>query len=200
MTRVIAKELECPARPLFVPRDEILSWAWLPFGSHSDVPWERLSNVIESSDPSVHVCFGSMGLGIEGFRCTHRQALRTQELAAMAIPAPRFTEYSHVAPIALMSANIQDLRAWVQSVLGPLAADDENCARLRETVQIFLDTGCSYTATASAQILHKNTVQYRIRKVEETLGHRVQQGHTDLEVALLAVQYLGSTLLRTSPA
>jgi DNA-binding PucR family transcriptional regulator len=200
MTRVIAKELECPAGPLFVPRDEILSWAWLPFGSHSDVPWERLSNVIESSDPSVHTSFGRVEIGIEGFRCTHRQALRTQEIAAVASPAPRFTEYSSVAPIALMSSNIQDMRAWVWSVLGPLAVDDENCARLRETVQIFLQNGCSYTATAGIQILHKNTVQYRIRKAEEILGHPVQQRHTDLEVALLAVQYLGSTLLRTSPA
>jgi DNA-binding PucR family transcriptional regulator len=83
--------------------------------------------------------------------------------------------------------------------LGPLAVDDENSARLRETAQIFLDTGSSYTATASAQILHKNTVQYRIRKAEEIMGRPVQKGHTDLEVALRAVHYLGSTLLRTSP-
>ncbi|MET7855335.1 helix-turn-helix domain-containing protein, partial [Streptomyces avermitilis] len=62
------------------------------------------------------------------------------------------------------------------------------------------DTGCSYTATASAQILHKNTVQYRIRKAEEIMGHPVQKGRADLEVALRAVEYLGSTLLRTRPA
>ena len=82
--------------------------------------------------------------------------------------------------------------------LRPLAVDDENCARLRETARIFLDTGCSYTATASAQILHKNTVQYRIRKAEEIMGHPVQKGHTDLEVALGALPYPGSTPLRTT--
>ncbi|MDX2701303.1 helix-turn-helix domain-containing protein [Streptomyces sp. PA03-6a] len=200
MAHVIAKEFQCPARPLFVPRDEILSWVWLPFGSRVDVPWDRLSNIAERGDHSVHAGFGGMGFGIDGFRSTHRQALHSQELASMADPAPRFTEYSQVAPVALMAGNIQDLRTWVQGVLGPLATDNESCARLRETVQIFLNNGCSYTATAGAQILHKNTVQYRIRKVEETLGHPVQLGHTDLEVALLAVQYLGSTLLRPSPA
>ncbi|MBT2235668.1 CdaR family transcriptional regulator [Nonomuraea sp. NEAU-A123] len=199
ITNEIARKLGCPARPLFVPRDAVLSWVWLPFGSHSDVSWEQLSDVVERSDPSVHVCAGGVGYGIEGFRSTHRQALRTQELAAVASAAPQFTDFSTVAPIALMATNVDDMRAWVWSILGPLAIDDESSARLRETAQIFLDTGCSYTATASAQILHKNTVQYRIRKAEEIIGHPVQQGHADLEVALRAVQYLGSTLLRSTP-
>lgn len=196
ITNEIARKLACPARPLFVPRDAVLCWVWLPFGSHGDVSWEQLSDVVERSDPSVRVCAGGVGYGIDGFRSTHRQALRTQELAEAANPAPQFTDFSTVAPIALMATNVDDMRAWVWGVLGPLAVDDENSARLRETAQIFLDNGCSYTATASAQILHKNTVQYRIRKAEEIMGHPVQQGHTDLEVALRAVQYLGSTLLR----
>ncbi|SNT31012.1 DNA-binding transcriptional regulator, PucR family [Streptosporangium subroseum] len=199
ITNEIARKLDCPARPLFVPRDTVLSWAWLPLGSHRDVSWKELSDVVERSDPSVHVCAGCVGYGIKGFRSTHRQALRAQDLAAAASSAPQFTGFSAVAPIALMATNVDDMRAWVWGVLGPLAVDDESGARLRETAQIFLDTGCSYTATASAQILHKNTVQYRIRKAEEIMGHPVQQGRADLEVALRAVQYLGSTLLR-SPA
>ncbi|MFE9862637.1 PucR family transcriptional regulator [Streptomyces sp. NPDC005506] len=199
ITDEIAQELGCSARPLFVPRDAIASWAWLPLGSHDDVSWKEVSNAVEHSDPSVRMCAGGVGYGLEGFRSTHRQALCTQELAEAANPAPQFTDFPTVAPIALMATNIDSMRAWVWDVLGPLAVDDEHSARLRETVQIFLGTGCSYTATAGAQILHKNTVQYRIRKAEEILGHPVQKGHTDLEVALLAVKYLGSTLLRTGP-
>lgn len=199
ITCEIARKLDCPARPLFVPRDAVLAWAWLPIGSRDDVSWQEVSNVVERSEPSVHVCAGGIGYGIEGFRSTHRQALRTQELAAAANPARQFTDFSTVAPIALMATNIDDMRAWVWGVLGPLAVDDENSARLRETAHIFLDSGCSYTATAGTQILHKNTVQYRIRKAEEIMGRPVQKGHTDLEVALRAVQYLGSTLLRTDP-
>ncbi|MFD8719252.1 PucR family transcriptional regulator [Streptomyces sp. NPDC059629] len=196
----LAHRISCSARPLFVPRDAILSWIWLPLGSHTDAPLEQLSNALENSDSSVHVCAGDVGYGIEGFRSSHRQALRTQELAAAADPIPRFTDFSTVAPIALMATDIDDMRSWVWSALGPLAVDDENSARLRETALIFLDHGCSYTATASAQILHKNTVQYRIRKAEEIMGRPVQAGHTDLEIALRAVRYLGSTLLRTEPA
>ncbi|MEW1660790.1 helix-turn-helix domain-containing protein [Streptomyces sp. NPDC093707] len=200
ITDEIAHGLACSARPLFVPRDAVLAWAWLPLGSHGGVSFERLSQVLERSDPAIYVCAGEAGCGVEGFRSTHRQAVRTQELASAADPMPRFTDFSAVAPIALMAANIDDMRAWVWSTLGPLAIDDENSTRLRETALLFLDNGCSYTATASAQILHKNTVQYRIRKAEEIMGHPVQPGHTDLEIALRAVRYLGSTLLRTPPS
>ncbi|MEV7320720.1 helix-turn-helix domain-containing protein [Streptomyces sp. NPDC093970] len=192
----VARRLGCAAGPLFVPRDAGAAWAWLPLGSRSRVPWDEVADTVEGGDPSLLLCAGSVGYGVEGFRATHRQALRAQELAAVADPVPRFTEFSTVAPIALMAANIDDIRAWVWGILGPLAVDDENSARLRETASIFLDSGCSYTATAAAQILHKNTVQYRIRKAEEIIGHPVQEEHTDLEIALRAVRYLGSTLLR----
>lgn len=200
LTHEIAKELDCPARPLFVPRDEGLAWAWLPFGSHrSEVSWERLSRVVESGEPSARVCAGSVLRGIEGFRSTNREALRAQELATAASAAGhRFTAYSQVAPVALMCKNLPDLRTWVGRVLGPLAADDEQCAQLRDTLHDFLTTGCNYTATASNEILHKNTVHYRIRKAEKIMGHSVQAGHTDLEVALLAVKYLGTTVMQPS--
>ncbi|MEU9150181.1 helix-turn-helix domain-containing protein [Streptomyces sp. NPDC048417] len=196
LTHEIAEELDCPARPLFVPRDEGLAWAWLPFGSHSEVSWERLAGVVESGAFSVQVCAGSVQRGIEGFRSTNREALRAQELATAASPGRRFTAYSQVAPVALMCKNLPDLRTWVGGILGPLAVDDEQCARLRETLHDFLAAGCNYTATASREILHKNTVHYRIRKAEKIMGHSVQAGHTDLEVALLAVNYLGSTVMQ----
>ncbi|MFD9513910.1 PucR family transcriptional regulator [Streptomyces mirabilis] len=198
LTHEIAKELGCPARPLFIPRDEGLAWAWLPFGSHSEVSWERLSSVVESGEPSTQVCAGSVQRGIEGFRSTNGEALRAQELATAASPGHRFTAYSQVAPVALMCKNLPDLRTWVGRVLGPLAVDDEQCARLRKTLHDFLTTGCNYTATASNEILHKNTVHYRIRKAEKIMGHSVEAGHTDLAVALLAVKYLGSTVMQPS--
>ncbi|MFF3585502.1 PucR family transcriptional regulator [Streptomyces mirabilis] len=198
ITAKIAKELGCNARPLFVPRDEVSSWAWLPLGSRRDVSWERVSNVIESGDPSLRACAGGVESGIDGFRCTHQQALRTQEFATVASSGGRFTAFCDVAPIALMSSNIADTRAWVLRVLGSLAVDDENSARLRQTLRVFLTTG-SYTATANIEGLHKNTVQYRIRKAEETMGLTVQERHSDLEVALLAAQYLGSSVLLPPP-
>jgi hypothetical protein len=200
LTSRIAEKVNCCTEPLFAAREETLAWAWLPFRSPRGLSWDLLASAVEDGDPTARAAVGDVAPGVEGFRRTHRQAVRAQELAMAAGPGTRVTFYARVAPIALMCANIEDTRAWVWSVLGALAVDDEYCARLRETLQTFLATGCSYTATASQQILHKNTVQYRIRRAEETLGRPLQERRRDLELALLAVQYLGSSFLRTSPS
>jgi DNA-binding PucR family transcriptional regulator len=56
---------------------------------------------------------------------------------------------------------------------------------------VFLRAG-TYTATAEKLVLHKNSVQYRIRKAVEALDGR----RADLELALRARQYLGQAVLR----
>ena len=88
------------------------------------------------------------------------------------------------------------LRAWVLTTLGQLATDDEHHARLRETLLVFLDTGGSYKATAERLMLHKNSVQYRIRRAEESLGRPVADHRHDVELALQASRWLGSSVLQ----
>ena len=82
------------------------------------------------------------------------------------------------------------------STLGSLAADDEHHARLRDTLLVFLQNGGSYKATAEQLILHKNTVQYRVRKAEESLGRPVGDNRQDVELALRASRWLGSSVLQ----
>ena len=86
------------------------------------------------------------------------------------------------------------------STLGSLAADDEHHARLRDTLLVFLQNGGSYKATAEQLILHKNTVQYRVRKAEESLGRPVGDHCDDVELALRASHWLGSYVLRPAAA
>ena len=45
-------------------------------------------------------------------------------------------------------------------------------------------------------MLHKNTVQYRVRKAEETLRRPVAQDRLHIELALLASHWLGEAVLR----
>jgi DNA-binding PucR family transcriptional regulator len=88
----------------------------------------------------------------------------------------------------------------VLSTLAGLAADDEPHARLRDTLLVFLQAGGSYKATAEQLMLHKNTVQYRIRKAQESLGRPVGDNRHDVELALRASQWLGSSVLQRAAA
>jgi DNA-binding PucR family transcriptional regulator len=95
-----------------------------------------------------------------------------------------------------MSGSIELLQAWVIETLGALADDDEHNARLRDTLRIFLQENGSYKTTAERLILHKNTVQYRVRKAEETLRRPIGPNRLQIELALLATHKLGHAVLR----
>ena len=190
----VAGKAGCSGDPIFLPRDVSTAWAWLPLGIRDTFDAAGESTV--GVDGDIHVAFGDAAKGITGFRVTHRQAVAAQAVALAAGSPPRAVAFSEVAPVAMMLGSADLLRAWVLSTLAGLAADDEHHARLRETLLIFLQSGGSYKTTAERLMLHKNTVQYRIRKAEESLGRPVSESRQDVELALQASHWLGSSVLQ----
>jgi hypothetical protein len=184
--------------PVFQPRDESSAWAWLPLGIRDRFDAAAASTA--DLDGDLHVAFGDAVRGVAGFRLTHQQAIAAQAVALAGGAPPRVLTYHEVAPVAMMLSSADLLRPWVLSTLGGLAADDEHHARLRDTLLVFLDTGGSYKTTAERLVLHKNTVQYRIRKAEESLGRPVAGNRHDVELALQAGHWLGSSVLQPSAA
>jgi DNA-binding PucR family transcriptional regulator len=190
----VAAQAACGGEPVFLPRDESSAWAWLPLGIRDTFDAAAASTA--DADGDIHFAFGDAAKGAAGFRLTHRQALAAQAVALAAGSAPpRAVAFSEVAPVAMMLGSTDLLRAWVRSTLGGLATDDEHHARLRDTLLVFLQTGGSYKTTAERLVLHKNTVQYRIRKAEESIGRPVGENRHNVELALQATHWLGSAVL-----
>ncbi len=65
------------------------------------------------------------------------------------------------------------------------------------TLRVFLQENGSYKSAAERLVLHKNTVQYRVRKAEESMRRPVVQDRLRIELALLATQWLGTAVLRS---
>ncbi len=125
-------------------------------------------------DADIHFAIGDAARGITGFRITYQQAIATQAVAlASGLPAPQALSFAEVAPVAMMLGSGELLRIWVLSTLAGLAVDDEHHARLRGTLLVFLQADGSCKTTADQLTPHKGTVQYRIRKAEESLGRPV---------------------------
>ena len=180
---------------MFLPRDESSAWAWLPLGTRDT--FDSAAAATDGLDADIHFAFGGAARGTTGFRITHQQAIAAQAVAlASGSPAPRAITFSQVAPVAMMLTSKELLRPWVLATLAGLATDDEHHARLRETLLAFLRSGGSYKTTAERLTLHKNTVQYRVRKAEESLGRPVGDNRHDVELALEASHWLGSYVLR----
>ncbi|MEV6233925.1 PucR family transcriptional regulator [Saccharopolyspora shandongensis] len=86
---------------------------------------------------------------------------------------PHTFRYGDATPL-LGVAGIDDANALVLRVLGPLIDYERlHQSELLHTLEAFLDNQRSWRKTADALHVHRQTVLYRIRKVEEITGHNV---------------------------
>ena len=83
------------------------------------------------------------------------------------------------------------------SVLGDLAADNDNDARLRRTLRVFLGCGSSYKLAAEELGSHFNTVKYRVGRAVARRGREIGADRLDVELALLVCHWSGRPVLRT---
>jgi DNA-binding PucR family transcriptional regulator len=195
----VAAQAACAGDPVILPRDASSAWAWLPLGIRDRFDAAEASTADVSAD--IRFAFGDPARGPGGFCLTYLQANAAEAVAVAAgSRAPRVVTFTQVAPVAMMLGSADLLRGWVRSTLAGLATDDEHHARLRETLLLFLQSGGSYKATAERLVLHKNTVQYRIRRAEESLGRPVADSRHDVELALQASYWLGAAVLRPGAA
>jgi DNA-binding PucR family transcriptional regulator len=195
----LAKSLGAGERPLFVAADRVTGWAWVPLtteaaldavrrtrdfaDAHADAPW------IAAGDPLA---------GVDGFRRSHRQALvaRAVVLASGSHP-PAVTVASDPGLVvaAQFCTDLEDARAWVGDVLGPLASTTDSDERMRETLREFLHTGSSFKATADELHLHVNSVKYRVQRALERRGKPLSDDRLDVETALLLCHWFNTAVL-----
>jgi purine catabolism regulator len=71
--------------------------------------------------------------------------------------------------LALVSESAE-MEAFARNVLGKLAADTEEAATLRHSLQVLLDTNFNVAEAARKQFFHYNTMRYRVGKLERLLG------------------------------
>lgn len=179
------------ARALFIPRDEGSAFVWLPLGAKQALAADEFDEIVSGFDEAVQIAVGEPSDGPDGFRVTMRQALRAHTIALTAArETPRVIRFARVAPVALLTSDIESAREWVHQALGPLAADDEHSSRLRNTLHVFLSTNSSYVETAERLSLHRNTVHYRVSKAEELRGRPIVDDRLEVELALLVCHWL----------
>ncbi|WP_235677975.1 PucR family transcriptional regulator [Mycolicibacterium sarraceniae] len=195
--RDLGARIEVGGNPLFAPVDAATAWVWLPYRSLPTAPVERIRAALNGFDDPPHMSLGSAGSGIEGFRRSHRRAWLTWELGrahASRTPITMAVDDPGVAIAALLAANGAMLRDWVGEVLGPLAANTDNDARLRDTLRVFLCAG-SYKLAAEELNMHFNSVKYRVDRALHRRGKPIRNDRLDVEVALLVCRWYGPAVL-----
>jgi DNA-binding PucR family transcriptional regulator len=196
----LAKAVGAPGQPLFYPTDRSTAWGWIPLGrSQDELQLESLQAVLDRADAGLHAAVGTPAAGAPGFRITHVEATRAQQVALAAqTSARRLTAFTdpEVRTAAMLASDLDGTRRLVTKALGALAEDTEGALRLRDTLMVFLEEKGSYTATAERIHLHKNTVKYRVDKAVEERGRPLDDGRLELELALIAARWLGAAVLQ----
>lgn len=198
----IGKELGA-GTGLFIPQDRSTAWAWLPFGRTNAGAHTLSRSVLDEAERiGAHVALGSPAVGIEGFRSTHQEARAAHQLSLSArgrLARATFWTDPDVRAATLLLRDVDTTRRLVTSALGALAVDDEATARLRETTRTFLAEGSNFAAAASRLNVHKNTVRYRLEKAAEVRGRPLDEDRLDLELALIACEWIGPQVLSGQP-
>ncbi|GAB2756612.1 helix-turn-helix domain-containing protein [Nocardioides salsibiostraticola] len=201
VARDLAAKFGSGASTLLTAADRGTVWVWFGRGlDASAVDVERIRDAIQGA-PGVRVALGVPISGAQGFRRSHAQAEAAKSVAtASSSPVTHAIGYGERG-VAVMTMLVKDVAAaqqWVSEVLGPLAYQGEAEERTRETLRAFLGSGGSYTRTSHDLMLHRNSVKYRISKVEQDRGRPIDDDRLDLELALQVCHFLGSAVLKPS--
>ncbi|RZU30431.1 PucR family transcriptional regulator [Blastococcus saxobsidens] len=103
--------------------------------------------------------------------------------------------YGEQSP-TFMPRTVAEGEAVVARVLGPVIAyDADNDSRLVQSLEVFLDCNRSWKEGADRLGIHRQTLVYRMHRIEELTGRKLQnlQDQTDLYLALKTLQMLRGT-------
>jgi DNA-binding PucR family transcriptional regulator len=179
------------ARAVTLPAGSAALWAWIAADGEAAAPaWRALA-----LPDGVRVAAGRPARGAEGFRSSHQDAQLVRRLMPFAGRPEPLVGFADVALACLMSSEPEAMRRVVADELGALGRRDPNIERLRETARVYLECGANAREAAERLNMHKNTVHYRLARVEELRGRPVEDRRLEFEVALMLAHLLGDRVL-----
>jgi sugar diacid utilization regulator len=173
--------------------------AWVPCDARPDGHWTRLVNDLHQR---LSHALGPVSVGHAAPPGDATRAL-VEAAEALRIGDQLFEpghltgySYAQLARFLLGRPDAADLQALYERTLGKLLAEDlRKDGGLLTTLEVYCDSGCSVQRTAERLEVHRNTVQYRLKRIEEITGSSLEDGATRL---LLQVGLLAGRLVRAS--
>lgn len=192
IAREVAGLVKAPP-PLTLPEGARALSAWV--NATQDPDPALVAEVLAGAGPGVHLALGAVAPGAAGFRSSHRQAVVAKRVARISEVPSAVTDYRSVAVLSPFLDDPDALADLVGTELAGLAGRDPDAVRLRETALAYLRASGNARDAAAALGVHKNTVLYRLRSIEEALGHPLNERRLPLEMALHLVEVLGPEVL-----
>ena len=89
--------------------------------------------------------------------------------------------------------NTEVLREYCQDIIGTLITyDQENGTQLVETTKAYFENDCNLQLTSEKMFTHRNTIKYRIQRIEQLTGRSFRNSFENLELhnAIIIYEFL----------
>lgn len=121
---------------------------------------------------SVNIGVSDIYDNVIDIRKSMKEAIYTTEVLKHENKISTIMTYDEIGIYRLLY-NIKDklaMEEYYYAVIGELEKYDElNEGELTKTLEVYLNSNCNVTTTADILYLHRNTLKYRMRKIEELL-------------------------------
>lgn len=165
---------------LAVLHDASTTWVW--FGRQRKLTAADVKRLSVERPTDVSLATGEPRRGIEGWRVTHQEA-QAALLVALCKP-PGLTRYSDVLLEAAVLQQEVLATSLVETFLSPLNGLGYRGQTARETLRAYFEAKRNVSSTAHRLGVVRNTVESRLREIEERLGRPLHTCSAQLEVAL----------------
>lgn len=181
----------CDRRLLAVERDEMTVWGWL--GGRRRFGAGDLCAIASSQlPPGVSLVLGETAPRLDGWRLTHQQAR-----AALPVALENRGPITRYADVSLLASAVQDdvlSRSLNYLFMAPLAGEKDGGAAVRETLRAYFACDRNATSAAAALGVTRQTVNNRLRVIEQRLGREIAACSVELDLAL-RLEMHGESLL-----
>jgi hypothetical protein len=174
---------------LRLARDDQTEWAWL--GSRKEPNMGKLADFLrDRTAGEVSTAVGEPRQGVDGWRLSFREAQ-----AALQVMLYRPQKVARCRDVILEAAVLRTnwlSSALIETYLVPLEGRGDAGEVLRKTLRAYLSAGRNAATAAVALGVARNTVERRLRTVEQKLGQSLDTCGAQLHVALRVEELLSA--------
>jgi purine catabolism regulator len=149
---------------------------------------KRIRDHLKAEFPQMQLAGGMSGLAytLNDWPEAYRQAVQSMEVARR-LELGHFVEFNSLGIYQLLAQldHIPSLQAFCQQLIGPLAHyDKQHRSDLVQTITAYFDHHANISQTAEALFIHRNTLLYRLERIQELTEQDLDQADARLALHL----------------
>ncbi|WP_446897941.1 PucR family transcriptional regulator [Clostridium sp. LBM24168] len=126
---------------------------------------------------NVDIGISNLWSRLKNFRYSVNNAQKALKILNVIKDGESVLDYNNIGIYKLLFQieKKSELKIFYNEILGKLIDyDTKNSTKLVETLKVYIDENCNLIKTSNSLFIHKNTLKYRIKRIEEISGSNLR--------------------------